>query len=289
MKSEEEIMFLLLDVAKKDERIRAVLLIGSRANPTSKKDRFQDFDIIYIVDKLGSFLDDPSWIDIFGERIILQKPDQMDIVKGQSNNPSFTWLMLLKDKNRIDLTLFPIDKIESEFEPGSLAVSLIDKDKLFLNLPAPGDTDYLSRPPNEKSFTDCCNEFWWVCTYVAKGLWRNEITYAKDMLEKPVRDMFLKMIEWHIGIETGFTISFGKSGKNMKPHLSRGLYKRILLTYPNAKPGKIWKSLFIMTEIFSDLAKKNAAELNFTYNLDEENKVKKYLKWAYSLEKKNDA
>jgi aminoglycoside 6-adenylyltransferase len=48
MRSEEEIMFMLLDVAKKDERIRAVLLNGSRANPTGKKDKFQDFDIVYI-------------------------------------------------------------------------------------------------------------------------------------------------------------------------------------------------------------------------------------------------
>ena len=279
---------MLLDVAKKDERIRAVLLNGSRANPTGKKDKFQDFDIVYIVDKLESFLNDPSWIDIFGERIILQTPDQMEIVKDHSNDPSFTWLMLFKDKNRIDLTLFPIDRIEGEFEPDSLTVSLLDKDDLFSTLPAPGNTDYLIRQPTEKSFADCCNEFWWVCTYVAKGLWREEIIYAKDMLEKPVREMFLKIVEWYIGIETGFAVSFGKSGKNMKTHLSPELYNSILSTYPNADAKEIWRSLFTMTGIFSDIAKKVAAKSGFEYNSDEEYNVKEYLKWTFSLTKEND-
>jgi aminoglycoside 6-adenylyltransferase len=283
MRSEEEIMATILSVAEKDERIRAVLLNGSRANPFTKKDQFQDFDIVYIVDKLDSFLSNHSWINTFGKRIILQLPDQMEIAKDESENHSFSYLMLFKDKNRIDLTLFPIDKIEAELEPDSLTVSLLDKDNLFPNIPAPSDADYLIKKPTEKKFTDCCNEFWWVCSYVAKGLWRKEIIYAKDMLEKPVRDMFLQIIEWHIGIETGFSVSFGKSGKNMQTHLPRALYERVLSTYPNAEAEEIWRSLFIMTDIFSALAKKISAESGFEYNLHEEDNVTEYLKWVYSL------
>jgi len=40
MRPEQEMMNLILGVAKADERIRAVLLIGSRANPTVPKDSY---------------------------------------------------------------------------------------------------------------------------------------------------------------------------------------------------------------------------------------------------------
>jgi aminoglycoside 6-adenylyltransferase len=285
MRSEEEVITLILDVAKADKRIRVVLLNGSRANPDIKKDKFQDFDIVYIVNEINTFLTDPAWIDIFGERLILQMPDDMTFKNEKSGPSSFVYLMLFKDRNRIDLTLLSIDQLENKFEQDSLALLLLDKDGLFPKIPASSDTDYHIERPTEKMFTDCCNEFWWVSTYVAKGLWREEIIYAKDMLEIPVREMFLKMIEWYIGTETGFSVSFGKSGKNMKSYLSPALYNKILLTYPDADARNIWKSLFIMTDIFRDLANKISGNLCFTYNPKEDYNVTEYLQWVYSMTK----
>ena len=60
MRNEAEIKNLILDFAKQDDRIRAVLLNGSRANSNINPDQFQDFDIVFIVDKLGSFTTDHS-------------------------------------------------------------------------------------------------------------------------------------------------------------------------------------------------------------------------------------
>jgi len=285
MRSENEVLALILNVANADERIRAVLLNGSKANPNSKRDIFQDFDIVYMVNEIDTFIRDHSWIDIFGERIILQMPAQMEIEEIKNEPVSFSYLMLFKDRNRIDLTLFPVDKIKDEFEKDSLTLLLLDKDNLFSSLPPSGNIDYLIEKPTEKMFRDCCNEFWWVCPYVAKGLWRQEIIYAKDMLENPVRKMFLKLIEWHIGVETGFSVSFGKSGKNMQAYISPELYNKIISTYPNAEAGSIWKSLFIMAGIVSDLAKDISKKLSFEYHTDEEDNVVEYLQWAYALTK----
>ncbi|MEP7110915.1 MAG: aminoglycoside 6-adenylyltransferase [Ferruginibacter sp.] len=234
---------------------------------------------------MDTFLNDHSWIDIFGERLFLQMPYQMAIEVNKSETPSFSYLMLFKDRNRIDLTLFPFDKTANEFERDSLTIILLDKDHLFSNVPAPGDLDYLIERPTEKMFADCCNEFWWVCTYVAKGLWRQEIFYAKEMLENPVRKMFLKVIEWHIGVETNFSVSSGKNGKNMQANLSPELYNKILSTYPNADPEHIWNSLFIMCDLFRDLAIKISTNLCFEYNLEEDHNVKEYLEWVCALTK----
>jgi aminoglycoside 6-adenylyltransferase len=213
--------------------------------------------------------------------MILQLPDEM--IAGKKDDPSFHYLMLFKDGNRIDLTLFPFDKLKTHYKQDSLTILLLDKDKLFEKLPVSSDTDYLTKRPTEKEFIDCCNEFWWVSTYVGKGLWRKEVTYAKEMLEIPVRTMFLKIIEWYIGIKTEFTVSFGKGGRNMKPYISPDLYYKILSTYPDANISNIWNSLFIMMEIFGSLSRTIEQAMNFTYNKDEEENVIDYLKRIYAM------
>lgn len=276
MRSSEEIKKIILEVAEKDVRIRAVLLNGSRANPKITPDKFQDFDIVYIVTEIESFLSEHNWIKIFGDILIMQLPDEM-VLYNEKKGYSFAYLMLFKDGNRIDLTLFPKNKLQSEFTIDSLTVLLLDKDNLLPNLPPSNDKDHLIKQPTEKEFTDCCNEFWWVCTYVAKGLCRTEIIYAKEMLEIPVRNMFFKMTGWLIGVESNFSVSFGKSGKYMKNYISPEIYEKILFTYPDHKPENIWHSLFLMMELFSEFANKVSASLRFSYNQIEVNNVRKYL------------
>jgi len=283
MRSEEEIKKLLLDYAVQDNRIRAVLLNGSRANPEIVSDSLQDFDIVYIVDDLGSFTSDHSWVDFLGERLITQLPDKMIYagVDEQYRNISFGYLMLFKDGNRIDLTLFPIQKIKTDFESDSLTIVWLDKDNLFTDLAPSGDVDYHIGKPTEQEFQEVCNEFWWICNNVSKGLLRKEITYAKDMTEKYLRPMFMKMIDWKIGIENNFSVSSGKAGKLMNRYVPGDLYEKILQSYSNADIEENWKSLFIMTELFDQLSGEVSRNLNFRKNEEEQNNTIGYLQHQY--------
>jgi len=77
MRTEQEMFDLILQTARDDERIRAVILEGSRADPNAPKDILQDYDIVYIVTELASFVDDPAWVQCFGELLILQMPETM--------------------------------------------------------------------------------------------------------------------------------------------------------------------------------------------------------------------
>lgn len=78
MRTEQELMKLILDVAKSDERIRAVLLGGSRANPATPQDIYQDYDITYFVEDITLFYNNPAWVmEHFGKPLILQMPEAM--------------------------------------------------------------------------------------------------------------------------------------------------------------------------------------------------------------------
>src|SRR5215203_5925148 len=103
-RSAEEITKLILDFAQSDERVRAVLLNGSRADPQVVSDEYQDFDVVFIVNNVEDFIFNHDWVSVFGEIMIRQLPDEMVI--GEKNPHSFAYLMLFTDSNRIDLTLF---------------------------------------------------------------------------------------------------------------------------------------------------------------------------------------
>ena len=65
MRTEKEMLDLIINTAKEDERIRAVIMNGSRVNPNVKKDCFQDYDIIYVVEDIRSFTSNHNWIRLY--------------------------------------------------------------------------------------------------------------------------------------------------------------------------------------------------------------------------------
>ncbi len=77
MRTEQEMMNLILDFARGDERVRAVILNGSRANPDAPRDFFQDFDIVYVVTDDAPFKQDRAWMRSFGDLMIYQVPEEM--------------------------------------------------------------------------------------------------------------------------------------------------------------------------------------------------------------------
>ena len=272
---------LIVNTAKGDDRIRAVILNGSRANPHARRDIFQDFDVVYLVNDVASFTDDHAWIDRFGELMILQMPDAMGD-PPPLNDGRFAYLMQFTDGNRIDLTLFPVSNLH-ELRRDSLSLLLLDKDGVVEPFPAPSESDYLPKPPNAKAFSDCCNEFWWVCTYVAKGLWREEIVYAKFMLDRVVREQLMKMLTWHVGVKTRFLRGPGGYGKHFKQYLEPALWAMLEKTYSDAGYENTWDALQVTCDLFRVAANQVAEHFGFDYPRDDDEKVSAHLKHVRSL------
>ena len=171
-------MDLILRFVGMHDDIRAVVMNGSRVNPLARKDPFQDYDIACYVRDIAPYRRNADIPPFFGKIMILQTPEDMGDPPPE-NDGSYAYLMQFMDGNRIDLSFHPLEKI-NDIKDDSLSVVLMDKDHAIGELPPPGDKSYLPMKPTAKAFDDCCNEFWWLNNYVAKGLWRGELTYAKE-------------------------------------------------------------------------------------------------------------
>jgi aminoglycoside 6-adenylyltransferase len=199
-------------------------------------------------------------------------------------NVRYSYLMQFMDGNRIDLSFYP-PQFWSRPLDDSLCVALLDKDGLLENLPPASDQDYRPKPPTEKAFQDCCNEFWWVSPYVAKGLWRGEMIYAKTMLEDVLRKQLMKILNWHYGFQTDFKSSPGKLGKNFKYVFAAGILERIERTYSDGDIERTWESLFAMGDLFRELAQHVAEKAGFAYPGQDDQRVNAYLRHIRSLPK----
>jgi aminoglycoside 6-adenylyltransferase len=280
MRTEQEMLDLILDTARQDERIRAVIMNGSRANPNAPRDCFQDFDIVYVVTDVAPFEHNYDWIKRFGELMILQMPEDMQDPPPQGDG-HFVYLMQFADGNRIDLGIYPLDKLD-ELTQDSLGLLLLDKDGTIEPFPPASERDYLPTPPTAKAFFDCCNEFWWVSPYVAKGLWRQEILYAKYFSDV-VRDQLSRMIDWYIGVQTRFSRSPGKFGKYVQRYLESELWDLLLRTYSDAQYEHTWEALYAMGELFRRLAIQVAGHFGFDYPYGDDERVSAHLRHVHNL------
>ncbi len=113
MRSEKQVYDTILGFAEADERIRVVTLEGSRTNVNIPPDDFQDYDITFFVTDMQSFTADDEWLNVFGERFILQKPEDMELFPAEEKG--FSYLMLFCDDVKMDLTLLPLELLDEYF------------------------------------------------------------------------------------------------------------------------------------------------------------------------------
>ncbi len=276
MRSEKEMFDLILRVAEADERVRAVYMNGSRANPHVEKDIYQDYDIVYVVTETQSFLQNKSWINIFGEIAIVQEPDSNDLGWGTDCDftKSYGWLILFKDGNRIDLHIMVRETAMEHYLSDSLTVPLMDKDHLLPQIPPSSDADYRIKVPAKQVYNGCCNEFWWCLNNVAKGIKRDQIPYAMRMYTQVVHVELDKMVEWYIAMDHEDSVSTGMWGKYYKKYLSPELYEKYLKTYSDGNPENLWNAIFIACDLFRSLALQVSDHLGYVYcKQDDENMV----------------
>ncbi|MCP3738037.1 aminoglycoside 6-adenylyltransferase [Rossellomorea sp. BNER] len=280
MRSEQEMMDLIINIANEDERIRAVYMNGSRTNPNVSKDIFQDYDIVYVVKETKPFIEDKDWLNNFGDILILQEPEKNSQNFGVLTEfeQSYGYLMLFKDGNRIDLHFETKEHMLGHYINDKLTLPLLDKDNSLPTIQEPTDVDYHVKKPTETMYLSCCNDFWWCQQNVAKSIWRDELPYAKFMMDCVIRNNLNRMVSWWIGTDNNFQVSTGKVGNYYKKQLPESYWNLYIATYSDGSYENMWDSLFIAGELFRMIANDIATYLSFSYPEHEDEAMSVYLR-----------
>ena len=284
MRTENEMYNLILEVAKNDDRIKAVYMNGSRTNENVPKDMFQDYDIVYVVEETQSFIEDKDWIRVFGEILYMQYPDESPNYPSDKKN-SYGYLMQFEDGIRIDLTIQSVKCALQRIEEDKLCKILLDKESILPEIEAATDRQYWVKKPTKEQYLAACNEFWWCTNNIAKGLWRKEIPYVQDMTNYCVRPQLITMLNWKAGILTEWSVSTGKSSKYLYQWLSEEEWQMLLSTYFDGDVEHAWEAVFRMCGLFENTARFVGEKLGWEYNEKEGKGAREFLEWVQQMAK----
>lgn len=266
MRTDTEMMNLILQIADTLE-VEAIALSGSRTNPQSPKDEFQDYDVVYIVDDLEDLISDLSWLNQFGNRLI----SQHNVVDHRH-----LYLMLFEDGNRIDLNLCPKEYIQ-EWVDSEANFEVIKDDNGLFEAYQPISKRYWTAPPTEEEFAAACNEFWWVSAYVVKGIRRNQLIYATDHLYGICQQELLNVLAWRVASDKGI-VDIGKNYKYLFHYLPAEKEKVFSALLDLSSIEKVGQSLFATMKLFDGEALELAQKMEFTYDKEVAEKMISYAK-----------
>ena len=264
MRTETEMFDVILQTAKVLQ-VDAVAMSGSRTNPKAPKDEFQDYDVVYLVENFEELISDLSWLDQFGKRVIEQ-----EVTLGQWR----LYLMLFEDGNRIDLTLCPKDYI-NEWVDSEAGFTVLEDKKGIFETYSPSPQRYWTAPASATDFDKSCNEFWWVSTYVVKGICRNQLIYATDHLYGICQQELLKILAWQVASDRE-AVDIGKNYKYLFNYLTAEKEKEFSNLLDFSSLDKIIQSLSATMQLFHQEAQSLAQKMDFKYEKEVAEKMMRY-------------
>lgn len=254
--------------AATEERVRVVLLTSSRSNPMSPLDVLSDYDIVLIVTDVDAYVTDDGWLQGFGTPLLVVRDAERVLEVAKQN-----CMVLYDDGTKIDYSIWPLALIDSvreggrvpnEFDVGYRRV--LDKDGLTLSWPRPTDRAHVIEKPTDDEFQTLIQEFWWVATYVAKNLWRDELVSVKVLLDHEMKYLLLrKLLEWRIAIDHEGPVKSGFFGRGLRRHLDTETWTEFTETYVGSNRHDNWEALFATMDLFRRVATYVGHTLGYAY------------------------
>jgi aminoglycoside 6-adenylyltransferase len=278
--TETEVLGKVISWAEARPDIRAVIITSSRVRPGGPVDLLSDYDIVLAVTDPEPFARDGAWINDYG-RLMVVWGDQGQMY-GQ---PTHFRGAIYSDYVKIDWGIWPVallDRIAAEPRlPDELDVGykvLLDKDGRTAGWQPPSYRAHIPAQPTEAEYLALVDEFWWIATYVAKSLWRDELAFARFCLDYDMRlGVARKMLEWRIEIDHDWTVKPGVLGRGLKKLLPPDTWQELEATYAGPNLAANWDSLFRLGALFRRVATEVGEALGYTYPLATDAEVNVFL------------
>jgi aminoglycoside 6-adenylyltransferase len=273
----QQLLTNIFSWARSSDDIRVMLLTSSLVNPSAPVDELSDLDIEFVVKDLPAFLKDDSWLANFGDiiAVIVENEAAFDGIHAMR-------MVFYEDYSKVDFKLFSIPNFLAEATKPALPEDwdvgykvLIDKDGLTANMLPPSYEATLIKKPSNETFQLKMLDFWWDMIYVAKGLLRDELFYAKYVSEEVMRFNNLQAIlEWYIGLQHDWKITTNKKGRLFKQCLSPEMWKKVEATFSGSDIEDNWRALFAYVDLGSEIGPLIAKQLGYEYPIALEQKIR---------------
>jgi aminoglycoside 6-adenylyltransferase len=183
-------------------------------------------------------------------------PDQYYV--GEEIVP--TRLVIYEGGVKVDFSFHTLSLVPKVRWIGNYKV-LLDKDGLATGM---RQSDRKAAPPGEQDFVRLVDEFWFEAYHVAKYLKREELWLAKRR-DGAVKELLLRMMEWHQKSRHGWDYDTQEEGKHLKDWFDPSLWSPLQDTFARFDSMDVWRGLSTTLSLFRQLARETADRLGFAY------------------------
>jgi aminoglycoside 6-adenylyltransferase len=244
---QEAVLRHVLEWARGEPNIRAVVLTGSIARGDGSADEHSDLDIELYVRDPSSLLDRDTWYRQFGEVLVVEELE----------NPGWhpTRLVYYAD-GKIDFMVASVDVFGGATYTDPFQV-LLDKDNVAA---AMRRTTTRDRPPTADEYTRCVNWF-----YAALIMWATYLARSEPWAAK-VRDWdskreLLTMIEWDHMARYGWDYDTGSGGTHLRGWMDEDVLAAVTECWSDSRWSVRWPSCGPHSKLFDRLSVRTARVL----------------------------
>lgn len=263
----ERLVDRLVAWAGREENIRVVLAVGSRARADRPADEWADLDLILAARDPTPYLASADWLGEIGT-------PWLTFLERTPEGVAYERRVLFEGGLDVDLipkSLASFEQMLQEslppLETGLLrrgALVLVDKEGLASRLAAAASTQPAVVPPTEHEFAEAVADFTYHTVWTAKKLRRGELWWAKSCCDSYLKGLLMRMIEWHAR-------SGGAKARGRGRFLEEWADPRVLAALPSAfaryDSEDVWRALLATTDLYCWLAGETAEKLGYAYPL----------------------
>ncbi|MBE3115544.1 MAG: aminoglycoside 6-adenylyltransferase [Actinobacteria bacterium] len=280
LKMNTQLLKSIINFAKNDENIRAIILEGSIA-AQFQTDALSDYDLNLFCINYDSYLSNADWLDQFGKVLLYQKEQfqfYTDIIP--------TRLVLFHGLLRIDFSFWHINLLtdivqgRKQYESYNNGYKIIiDKDKLAKQLAPSNGEGYIIPKPNRSTFLQFIYDFWFETYCIAKYLYRNDLWYAKKMENSILKEKLFLMILWNYQAKNNWKQNtlIHKDGKRFEKWIPSEYHDLVTSCFSRYDKDDTWRSLLLTFESFNKIAKETAVFIHVEYPLQKEKEINEYI------------
>lgn len=281
MRTEQEIIKIIIDVAEADENIRAVI----RTDLVPVREYLYSYNFCFLVNEIEKYESDGIFEKTFGERILL--------FRGDRNYPEMfpntkAHLMVLREGTTLAVHAMDVKTFFSRYNGedarenvwiGDTYQKLMDKDGILPLIDRLEERQTLFREsPTEERFLGECHEFWWVVKTFTEYTLREELLSAMFYLNNAVRDVLNQMIRWYLFLREGKPVDLGILDSNMESLLEKDLFCLYKQTYPTADHDSIRKAYDAVTDLWHIVGSRVAEYCGYEYPQQEEEDMREFIR-----------
>jgi aminoglycoside 6-adenylyltransferase len=248
--------------------VRAMILTSARARADARVDALSDYDVILFVSKTENFSRSDVWQSAYGQPSARWGDE--DELYGLR---IYFRGVVYGNGTKIDYSIWPDALLElistQPTLPDRLDVGyrvLLDKDERTAGWRPPTYRAHIPTRPTQAEYEALVSEFWWDTTYVAKGLWRGEVIFAKFALDHDAKFGALRrFLEWLIELDHDWSLRPGAYGRGLERLLPDDVWSELSSTYVGADIEDNWNALFRTAALFRKVATEVGDALGYTY------------------------